>query len=132
MNNELLLLIKKHTDTLIQQTRRRPQETLDFKMNKQMQTFSFNPPMNLFEEGKWLLGVTFFECTNSVFHITNENNSFSITVPGHWETESDEKIINEINKLLELRSLELHVKEVRTRGKIKIGDDEYKLSDFDT
>ena len=58
MNNELLLLIKKHTDTLIQQTRTKPQETLEFKMNKQMQTFSFNPPINLVEEGKWFMAVS--------------------------------------------------------------------------
>ena len=32
MNNELLLLIKRHTDTLIQQTKTHPQETLDFKL----------------------------------------------------------------------------------------------------
>ena len=43
MNNELLLLIKKHTNTLIEQTKMKPQETLEFKLNKQMQTFSFNP-----------------------------------------------------------------------------------------
>ena len=61
MNNELLLLIKNLTDTLIENTRTRPQETLEFKMNKQMQTFSFNPPINLVEEGKWLLGVSSFE-----------------------------------------------------------------------
>ena len=42
-------------------------------------------------------------------------------------------MINDLNKLLELKSLELHVKEVRKRGnKIKIGDNEFKLSDFDT
>ena len=133
MNNELLLLIKKPTDTLIEQTKTKPQETLEFKMNKQMQTFSFNPPINLFEQRKWLLGVSFFECTKSVFNISNENNSFSIIIPGHYETESAEKTIDELNKLLELRSLELHVEEVRKRGnKIKIGDDEYKLSNFDT
>ena len=133
MNNELLLLIKKHTDTLIENTRTRPQETLEFKMNKQMQTFSFNPPLNLIEEGKWLLAVSSLEGTNSVFNITNENNSFSIIIPGHYATESAEKTIDELNKLLELRSLELHVKEVRKRGsKIKIGDIEYKLPDFDT
>ena len=133
MNNEVLLLIKKHTDTLIEQTKTKPQETLEFKMNKQMQTFSFNPPINLLEEGKWLLAVSSFECTNSVFNITNENNSFSIIIPGHYQTESAEKTIDELNKLLELRSLELHVEEVRKRGnKIKIGDSEYKLSDFDT
>ena len=63
MNNELLLLIKKRTDTLIEQTKTKPQETLEFKMNKQMQTFSFKPTINLVEEGKWLLAVSSFECT---------------------------------------------------------------------
>ena len=133
MNNELLLLIKKHTETLIEQTKTKPQETLEFKMTKQRQTFSFNPPINLIEEGKWLLAVSSLECTNSVFNITNENNSFSIIIPGHYESKSAEKFINDPNKLIELRSLELHVKEVRKRGnKIKIGVNDYKLSDFDT
>ena len=133
MNNELLLLIRKHTDTLIEQTKTKPQETLEFKMNKQMQSFSFNPPINLVEEGKWLLAVSSFECTNSVYNITNENNSFSIIIPGHYETEFAEETIDKLNKLLELKSLELHVAQVRERGnKIKIGDNEYKLSDFDT
>ena len=133
MNNELLLLIKKHTDTLIEQTRTKPQETLEFKMNKQMQTFSFNPPINLIEEDKWLLAVSSFECTNSVFNKTNENNSFSIIIPGHYQNKSDEKTIDDLNKLLELKSLDLHVDEAKKRGnKIKIVDKEYKLSDFDT
>ena len=83
MKNELLLLIKKHTDTLIEQTRSKPQETLEIKMNKQLQIFSFSPPINLLEEEKWLLAVSSFECTNSVFNITNENKSFSIIIPGH-------------------------------------------------
>ena len=90
MNKELLLLIEKHTDTLIEQERMRPQETLEFKMNKQMQTFSFNPPINLVEEGKWLMAVSLFDCTNSVFNITNENNSFSRIIPGHYPNNSDE------------------------------------------
>ena len=133
MNNELLLLIKKHSDTLVQQTKTRPQETLEFKMKKQIQTFSFNPPINLIEEGKWLSRVTSLECTNSVFNITNENNSFSIIIPGHYQTEFAEKMINDLNKLSELKSLELHVNEVRKRGnEMKIGDKQYELSDFDT
>ena len=129
MNNELLLLIKKHSDTLIEQTKTKPQETLEFKMNKQKQTFSFNPPINLLEEGRWLLGASSFECTNFVFNITNENNSFSIIVPGRYETESAEKTIIELNKLLELRSqngIELHVEQVRKKGLILIND--YSLS----
>ena len=132
MNNELLFLIEKHTDTLIEQTKTKPQETLEFKMNKQNQTFSFNPPINLVEEGKWLMAVSSFECTNSVFNITDDNNSFSIIIPGHYQNKSDEKTIDDLNKLLELKSLELHVGEVKKRGnKIKIGGKEYKLSDFD-
>ena len=42
MNIELLLLMKKHTDTLTEQTKTNPQDTLEFKINKQMQTFSIN------------------------------------------------------------------------------------------
>ena len=78
-NNELLFLIKKHTDTFIEQTRTKPQELLEFKLIKQTETFCFSPPKNLVEGRKWLLASTSFEATNSVFNITNENNSFSIT-----------------------------------------------------
>ena len=113
----MLLLIKKHTDTLIQQTKTRPQETLEFKMIRSKQTFSFNPSINLLEEGKLLLGVTSLECTNSVFNITNENNSFSIIIPGHYQTEFAEKHIKDLKKLLEFKFLELHVEEVRKIGK---------------
>ena len=117
---------------MIEQTKTKPQGTLEYKKNKQMQTFSFHPPINLVE-GKWLLGVSSLECTNSVFNITNENNSFSIIIPGHYQTEVAEKMINDMNELLELKSLELLIEKVRKRGnKIKIGDNEYKLSDFDT
>ena len=76
---------------MTEQSKTRPQETLEFKMNKQLKTFSFSPPISLLEESKWFLEVSSFECTNSVFKITNENNSFSITKPGHWQTKSDEK-----------------------------------------
>ena len=96
MNIELLLLINKNTDTLIEQTKTKPQETLEFKMIKQMQIFSVNPPINLVEEGKWLLGVSSLECTNSVFNINNENNSFSINLTGHYQTEFAEKAIDDL------------------------------------
>ena len=98
-----------------------------------MQSFSFNPPINLFEEGKWLLAVSSFECTKFVFNITNENNSFSIIIPTHYQNKSDEKTIDDLNKLIEFKSLELHVEEVKKRGnKIKIGNKEYNISAFDT
>ena len=77
--------------------------------------------------------MSFFECTNSVLKITNENNSFSITIPGYWETKSAEKTIDELNKLLKLRSqngIDLHVEQVRKKGMILIND--YSLSSFGT
>ena len=97
----------------------RPRETLEFKLNKQKQSFSFDPPINLLKEGKWLLRVSSFECTNSVFNITNENNSFSTIIPGHYQNKSDEKTIDDLNKLLELKCLELHVEEAKKRKKNK-------------
>ena len=81
------------------------------------------------EEGKWLLAVSSFECTNSVYNITNENNSFSIIIPGHYQNKSDEETIDKLKKLLELRSekgIELHVEQVRKKGLILIND--YSLS----
>ena len=89
-------------------------------MNKQRELFSFSPQINSVEEGESVLAVSSFEATNSVFNITDEVNSFLNTIPGHWQTKSDEKTIDELNKLLQLRShegSELHVKEIRKRKK---------------
>ena len=94
--------------------------------------------MNLSEEGQCLLGVTSFEATNSLFNITDENNSFSISIPGRWRTPKylEDRIIDKLKNLLKLRSqidIKLHVEEVRKRGNhIKIGEKKYILSDFDT
>ena len=91
---------------------------LDFKKNKQKQFFSFSPPINLIDEDKWLLAVSSFECTISVSNTTPENNSFLITIPGHWESKSAEKTIDDLNNLLELRSqngIDLHVEQVRKK-----------------
>ena len=68
--------------------------------------------------------------------MSDENNSFSVSTPNYWTPADSEELINELNKLLELRSqkyIELHIEEVRKRGnQIKIGAEEYKLSDPDT
>ena len=69
MNIDLLRFLGKHTDTLSEQSKTKPQKTLEFNLNKQLETFSFSPPINLFEEGNWLLAVTSFEATNSACNI---------------------------------------------------------------
>ena len=43
-----------------------------------METFSFSPPIHIVEEGKWLLGVTSFEATNSFFDITEKKTVFQL------------------------------------------------------
>ena len=48
----MLFLTEKHTDTKIEQTKTRPQDLLEYEMNKQMETFPFSPPVNFIEEGK--------------------------------------------------------------------------------
>ena len=106
---------------LLNKTRSRPQETVEFKQNKQMETFSFNPPINLSEEGKGLFAVTSFEATTYAFIITDENNSFLITIPSHWSSQFAEKSIHKLDKILELRSQinkKLHVEQVGKKRKI--------------
>ena len=119
MNNELLLSIKEQTDTLIEQSKTEPQETFEFKLNKQMEIFPYSPPINFSEEGKWFLAVTSFEATNSVLNITNENNSFSTTTTSIWNSKSAEKFIGKLCNLLELKSqpdIELHDEQIGNKG----------------
>ena len=103
---------------LSEKTKTKPQGTLDFKLNKQMDTFSFEPPVTFSQEGNWLLSVTGFEAVNSVFKITDQNNSFQNTTTGHWNVNDGEKTNNRLNNLLELTSqndIELQVKETEKR-----------------
>ena len=44
---DLLLSITKNCETLIEQTHRRAEETLDFKMIKPRQTIHFNSPIQV-------------------------------------------------------------------------------------
>ena len=45
-------------------------------MNKQSGYFSFDNPLDLPE--KWMMGVTSLEVYNTVFNVTEKNNSFLI------------------------------------------------------
>ena len=73
---DLLLSRNKNCETLIEQTHRRAEETLGFKMTKPRETFHFKPP-NQFK-GDWMLGITSLEVYNSVFNITEENNKIEL------------------------------------------------------
>ena len=67
-----------------------------------MQTSSFSQPINLVEEGEWLVEVTSFQTINSVFNITDEKNSFSLSTPGRWSPKDGGELINKLSKFLPL------------------------------
>ena len=71
---DLLLSITKNCETLIEQTHRKPEETLEFKMIKPIETFHFNSPIQV--KGDWMIGLVDLEVYNSIFNITEENNKF--------------------------------------------------------
>ena len=73
---DLLLSITKNCETLIEQTHRKAEDTLEFKMTKPKETFHFKPPIPI--EGSWMIGLTNLEVYNSIFNITEENNKFEL------------------------------------------------------
>ena len=73
---DLLLSITKNCETLIEQTHRKAEETLEFKMIKPRESFHFKPPIQI--KGDWMIGLTDLEVYNSIFNITEENNKFEL------------------------------------------------------
>ena len=55
----LLLNIAKSNQEIVENTQFKPQETLEFKMTKQKESFSLDGSFNL--EEKWMMGVTSLE-----------------------------------------------------------------------
>ena len=65
---DLLLSITKNCETLIKQTHRKAEESLEFKMNRSKQTFHFKPAIQI--KGDWMIGLVDLEVYNSIFNIT--------------------------------------------------------------
>ena len=68
----LLLNIAKSNQEIVENALSKPQETLEFKVNKQKKSFSFDILLELPE--KWKMGVTSLEVYNTVYNITEKNN----------------------------------------------------------
>ena len=67
---DLLLSITKNCETLIDQTHRKSEETLEFKITKPRETFHFNSPVEVKED--WMIGLVNLEVYNSVYNITEK------------------------------------------------------------
>ena len=62
--------IAKSNLDIVENTLSKSQETLEFKMNKQKESCSFDIPLELPE--KWMMGVTSLEVYNTVYSITEK------------------------------------------------------------
>ena len=72
----LLLSIAKSNQQIVENTHSKPQETLEFEMTKQKESFSFDVSLDLPEQ--WMMGVTSLEVYNTVYNITEKNNKYKI------------------------------------------------------
>ena len=73
---DLLLSVTKNCETLIEQTQRKPEEILEFKMTKARETFLFNPPVEVKED--WMIGLISSEVYNSFFNITEQKTKLQL------------------------------------------------------
>ena len=93
----LFLSIAKSNLDIVENTLSKPQETLEFKMNKQKESFSFDVSLELPEQ--LMMGVTSLEVYNSVYNITNKNNSFQIQLTDEQLNGIDTKLAMNIEYL---------------------------------
>ena len=102
----LLLSIAKSNQEIVENTHSKPQETLEFKMTKQKESFSFDVPLILNE--KWMMGVTSLEVYNTVYNITEKNNKLQIILNDRQldALEFDTGVVPNIKKLFETYDLE--------------------------
>ena len=66
-----LLSQSKSCDAHVKQTHTKRRETLEFKITKSTEEFSFKPPISI--EGSWMMSLTSLKVYNSILNITEEN-----------------------------------------------------------
>ena len=73
---DILLSFPENCEMLVKEIHRKPQEVLQFKLNKPRQTFHFNPPVQI-KEG-WMIGLLGLEVYNSIFFKKEEKYNFEL------------------------------------------------------
>ena len=96
---DLLLSFTINCETPVQQTHRKPEETLEFKMIKSRETFHFKQSIHL--KGDWMLGLVDLEVYNSFINITKENNNLELYTDTFDEF-SFLELINELEEILNI------------------------------
>ena len=98
----LSLSITKNCEKLVEQTHRKPEETLEFKMLKPRETFHFYQPLHT--KGDWMLGLIDLEVYHSIFNITKENNKFELYTDTFDEV-SFEELKDEVEEILNISNI---------------------------
>ena len=94
---DLILSITKNCETLFEQTHRKAEKTLEFKMIESRETFRFIRPILI--EGSALIGLTDLEVYNSLSNIKEENCKIKLyEFPDENSGVSYEKVRAEIEK----------------------------------
>ena len=95
---DILLSNTKNCETPNKQTHTRPEETLEFKMTKSRELFSFYSRIQM--NGDWMLGLTSLEVYNSISNLTEETNKFKLYNFPHSRSGgfSYQKVRDEIEK----------------------------------
>ena len=74
ITEDSLVSLTKNCETLLQQTHRKAEGNLEFKLNHSRATFHFNPLFSI--EGSWMIGLLCFGVYNSIFKLTEKNIKF--------------------------------------------------------
>ena len=91
---DLFLSITKNFGTLFEQTHRKAEKTLEFKMTQSKQMFDFEPAIPI--EGSWMIGLTDLEAYKSILNINHTNTKFE-----HYTDTADEFSFEELKDELE-------------------------------
>ena len=110
---DLLLSITRSFEKLIEQTHRKPEETLEFKMIRPRETLDFNPPIHI--KGDWMLGLTDLEVYNSIFNIYHTNNKFDFYTDAFDEFPFEE-LKDELEEILNIPNITDDLLEDKTMG----------------
>ena len=103
----LLLSITKNCETLIDQTHRKAEETLEFKMNKSREIFLFKTPSQV--KGDWMIGLIDLEVYNSNFNITEENNKLQLYIYPEAGDVAYKRVRDKIEKIWILKILQQQI-----------------------
>ena len=87
---KLSLSITKNCQILNEQTHRKAEETLEFKMTKPRETFFCSPPIQIKRD--WMIGLTSLQFYHSILNINTTKNKFEL-----FTDTFDEFLFDELN-----------------------------------